>query len=92
MLSAESFQTSSLRSLPEGQSITRILAASIQAVEPGAAVERFVHREGDILTVSDRVYNLAIVSACGLAGDWQSFGCDECSSWPGSLEHAWRLD
>ncbi len=50
MLSAESFQTSSLRSLPEGESITRILAASIHAVEPGAAVERFVRREGDILT------------------------------------------
>ena len=68
MLSAESFQTYSLRGLPEGESITRILAASILAVEPGAAVERFVRREGDVLTVSGRTYNLASFRRVALLG------------------------
>jgi glycerate 2-kinase len=59
MLSAESFQTFSLRTLPEGASITRILAASIGAVDPGVAVERFVSLSGDILNVAGREYDLA---------------------------------
>jgi glycerate 2-kinase len=59
MLSAESFQTFSLRTLPEGESITRIMAASIGAVEPGAAVEHFVSLSGDILNVAGREYDLA---------------------------------
>jgi glycerate 2-kinase len=68
MLSAESFQTFSLRNAPEGESITRILAASIRAVEPGAAVERFVHRSGDILNVAGREYDLADFHLVSLLG------------------------
>jgi glycerate 2-kinase len=68
MLSAESFMTSSLHSLPQGESITRILAASILAVDSGAAVERFVHLKGDILTVSDRTYNLNSFQRLALLG------------------------
>ena len=68
MLSAESFQTFSLHSMPEGKSITRILAASIQAVEPGAAVERFVRREGDNLIVADRSYNLGAFRHVAMLG------------------------
>ena len=60
MLSAESFQTFSLRSLSEGGSIARILTASIQAVEPGAAVDRFIHLEGQVLSVSGRQYDLGV--------------------------------
>ena len=59
MLSAEAFQTYSLRQAPEGESITRILAASIRAVEAGAAVERFVQLSGDILHVAGHEYHLA---------------------------------
>ena len=59
MFSAESFRTASLRLTREGESISRILAASINAVEPGAAVERFVHRSGDIVQVAGREYRLA---------------------------------
>ena len=59
MLSAESFLTASLRRIPDGQAIARILAASIQAVEPSAAVERFVSRSGDGLKVAGRVYQLS---------------------------------
>jgi hydroxypyruvate reductase len=58
MLSAESFWTSSLRRAPEGERVTRILAAAITAVEPGAAVRHFVQREGDLLTISGWVYDL----------------------------------
>ena len=58
MLSAESFWTSSLHASPGGVRVTRILAAAIAAVEPGAAVRRFVRRDGNRLTISDRVYDL----------------------------------
>jgi glycerate 2-kinase len=60
MHSAESFRTSSLRLTPQGDRITRILAAAIAAVEPGAAVKRFVQRDGDVLTISGRVYDLQL--------------------------------
>ena len=59
MFSAESFRTASLRIAREGDSITRILAAAINALEPGAAVQRFVRRSGDILYVNGREYYLA---------------------------------
>jgi hydroxypyruvate reductase len=68
MLSAESFQATSLRLAREGESITRILAASIRAVEPGAAVERFVRRSGDFLTVAGREYHLADYRSVRLLG------------------------
>src|SRR5450830_615296 len=58
MLSAESFWTSSLRLASEGGRVTRILAAAIAAVEPGAAVKHFVQRDGEMLIISGRVYNL----------------------------------
>lgn len=51
--------TSSLRNAPQGQAITRILAASIHAVEPGTALERFVHRSGSYLHVAGRKYDLS---------------------------------
>ncbi len=59
MIPAESFWTSSLRAAPQGKSITRILAAAVNAVEPGEAVGRFVHRDRDTLTISDRTYDLS---------------------------------
>jgi hydroxypyruvate reductase len=68
MLSAESFWTSSLRRAPEGERITRILAAAITAVEPGAAVRHFVQREGDLLTISGRVYDLRLFRRVVLLG------------------------
>ncbi|MGB8213183.1 MAG: DUF4147 domain-containing protein [Anaerolineales bacterium] len=68
MLSAESFQTFSLRHAPEGKSITRILAASVRAVEPGDALERFVRRAGDTLNISGREYRLADFRSVRLLG------------------------
>jgi hydroxypyruvate reductase len=68
MFSAESFRTASLRLAPQGDSITRILAAAINALEPGAAVARYVHRSGDILDVAGREYRLADFRSVQLLG------------------------
>jgi|WetSurMetagenome_2_1015567.scaffolds.fasta_scaffold158471_1 glycerate 2-kinase len=58
MLSAESFWTHSLRVSPLGESITRILASAILAVEPGNCVKRSVQREGSRLSIGGRIYDL----------------------------------
>jgi hydroxypyruvate reductase len=68
MLSAESFWTSSLRAAPEGERITRIMAAAITAVDPGALLGRVVRRDGDMLTISDRPYNLQLFQRVVLLG------------------------
>ncbi len=68
MLSAESFRTTSLRLARQGDSITRILAAAIYALEPGAAVARFISRSGDILQVAGREYRLADFRSVRLLG------------------------
>ncbi len=59
---------SSLRAAPEGESITRILAAAIAAVEPEAAVRRFLRRDGDTLTISGRTYDLKSFRRVALLG------------------------
>ncbi|MGD0876518.1 MAG: DUF4147 domain-containing protein [Anaerolineales bacterium] len=68
MFSAGSFQTASLRCVPEGDSIARILAAAINALEPGAAVARHVQRTGDDLDVAGRTYRLADFRSVSLLG------------------------
>ncbi|MGA2503773.1 MAG: DUF4147 domain-containing protein [Anaerolineales bacterium] len=47
-----------MRLAPEGERITRILFATINAIEPGLAVRRHVVRDGDVLTISGRDYDL----------------------------------
>ena len=68
MIPAESFQTASLRAVPQGEAITRILAAAIQAVEPGAAVRRFVQRIDGRLTISGQTYDLSAFGRVALLG------------------------
>jgi glycerate 2-kinase len=68
MIPAESFWTSSLRGAPQGESITRILAAAINAVGPGEAVGRFVRRDRDTLTIFDRTYDLSAFRRVVLLG------------------------
>ena len=58
MLSADVFWTFSLHASPQGERITRILAAAINAVDPDSALKRVVVRNGESLTISDRSYNL----------------------------------
>lgn len=65
--------TSSLKSLPYGGKVTRILAAALLAVEPGAAVDRHMRRDGEQLTIGERTYNLShyqrvLVVGAGKAG------------------------
>ncbi|MEZ0397234.1 MAG: DUF4147 domain-containing protein [Anaerolineales bacterium] len=59
MIPAESFLTETLRLHPQGQAVARILAAAVNAVEPGAAVRRFALRTGQSLTVAGQSYDLA---------------------------------
>ena len=68
MISAESFWTHSLRASPSGESITRILAAAIQAVDPGETVRRSVHLEGDQLIVSGQPYDLHTFTQVAVLG------------------------
>ncbi|MCS7011696.1 MAG: glycerate kinase [Anaerolineales bacterium] len=58
MISADSFWTSSLRSIPRGDAITRILAAAIAAVEPATTVRRAVLRQGNRLVIGGLSYDL----------------------------------
>ena len=52
------FSTHTLQRHPFGNQISRILGASLQAVEPGQAVRRFVKREGKHLHIADQTYQL----------------------------------
>ena len=57
-VTAERFTTRSLELSPHGAQVRNILAAALVAVDPGAAVRRFLHRDGQVLTVGDRRYKL----------------------------------
>lgn len=50
--------THSLRALPVGAAVTRILAAALGAVEPAAAVRGFLRRDGASLEVGSASYDL----------------------------------
>lgn len=52
------FSTHTLQQHPFGNQISTILRASLQAVEPGQAVRRFVKREGEHLHIADQTYPL----------------------------------
>jgi hydroxypyruvate reductase len=58
-MNAERFLTTSLRNANWGAAVTRILAAAIAAVEPAAAVRRYLRRDGAFLYAADQEYNLA---------------------------------
>lgn len=57
-MNPERLLTDTLRELPHGMAVARILAAALAAVEPGAAVRRFLRREGETLVAGDVVYDL----------------------------------
>ena len=58
MLTPRSFLTHTLSHHPQGQAVTRILAAAIHAVEPQAAVRRFFQRQGYTLLINGQEYYL----------------------------------
>lgn len=56
MEDASRYQTQSLRTHLHGEEITHILSAAIRAVEPGAAIRRFVQVQQDQMVVDRTVY------------------------------------
>jgi hydroxypyruvate reductase len=62
------FWTTSLRAAPGGAAVTRILAAALAAVEPGAAVRRWMRRAGDQLLVGQHAYDLSRYDRVFLVG------------------------
>jgi len=57
---AESFLTRTLKEKPWGIKIARILAASLSAVDPAAAVDRALQRDGNILSVAGQEIKLDV--------------------------------
>ncbi|MBI5932061.1 MAG: hypothetical protein HY867_00020 [Chloroflexi bacterium] len=55
MIRPESFLIYTLFHRPRGESVARIPAATFQTVESGAAVSRFIQREGGIPSSSTNV-------------------------------------
>lgn len=65
--------TKSIRNVIRGESVSRIMAAALQAVEPGAAMNRFMQRNGDQLKINGKPYDLnrfkrVLVVGAGKAG------------------------
>ncbi len=58
MFSPGVFSTHTISRHPRGDTVLRILAEAINAVEPGNAVRNFVRRDGNILSVDGRDYAL----------------------------------
>jgi glycerate 2-kinase len=50
--------TNCLRAAPWGAAVTHILAAALGAVDPAAAVQRHLQRDGDLLRAGDQTYDL----------------------------------
>jgi hydroxypyruvate reductase len=72
-MNIERLSTYSFRSLRDGDRIQRILAAALDAVEPGAAVRRYLQLDGERLHVAGRDYDLRnyerlLVVGAGKAG------------------------
>jgi hydroxypyruvate reductase len=66
-------QTTSLHRLLQGAAVANVLAAALQAADPATAVRRALQRDGDMLIVGGRRYDLAqyervLLAAIGKAG------------------------
>lgn len=62
------FSTHTLSHHPRGDSVARILAASLQAVEPGTAVKNFIRRGGNSLFVHECEYFLEDIGRIRVLG------------------------
>lgn len=67
-MNPDRLMTTTLRTLVHGAAVARILAAAVGAVEPGAAVRRFLRREGDALYAGDAVYDLRAIDRVWITG------------------------
>lgn len=62
------FEARSLRENPRGEIVQRVLQAALRAVDPAAAVARNLIRDGDLLTVGERTWNLSSLRRVWLVG------------------------
>ncbi|NNJ09203.1 glycerate kinase [Chloroflexales bacterium ZM16-3] len=72
-MNPERLLSTTLRTAPWGSTAASILSAALDAVEPAAAVRSALRREGDLLTVGGRRYDLSQIArvllvGCGKAG------------------------
>jgi len=67
-MNTDHLMTKSLRASPYGESICRIMAAALDAVEPDKAVKRYLKREGSHLSIGDQEYDLDAVKRILLIG------------------------
>ena len=58
MINPTKFQTKTFSQHQKGQQIASILAAAIDAVEPGEAIKRFVHHDENTLSIAGQLYDL----------------------------------
>jgi len=68
MISPERFNSHSLQAAPWGAAVCRVLAAAIEAVDPGEAIRRCLLRDGDLLLVGEQRYDLSRISRVRIAG------------------------
>jgi hydroxypyruvate reductase len=67
-MNPELLSTVSLRASAWGPAVTRILAAALDAVDPAAAVEHYLGRQGEMLSIGGQTYDLASYERVFLAG------------------------
>lgn len=67
-MEAEFFLTSSLRSSPHGEKISRVLAASINAVDPANSVAKNLQRKQSQLTAGSQIFDLNTIQRVFVIG------------------------
>ena len=67
-MEAELFLTSSLRSSPHGEKISRVLAAAINAVDPANSVAKYLQRSQSQLTVGSQIFDLNTIQRVFVIG------------------------
>jgi hydroxypyruvate reductase len=67
-MNPKKLMTKSLRASPKRESVTNIMMAALEAVDPFKAVHRFMKREGSQLHINGRIYNLRKIERVLLIG------------------------
>jgi glycerate 2-kinase len=58
MVAPEKFLTHTLKTMPQGEMVARILSRAVQSVDPETAVHQYVSRTGDTLDIGGTLYDL----------------------------------
>jgi glycerate 2-kinase len=67
-MKSESFLTQSLRDIPQTEPVTRILAAAINAVDPGQAIRRYLTTDDHSICIGEKAYPLAEIDRIFVIG------------------------